>query len=194
MAVFYVCRHGQTEYNAQDKLQGWFDTPLTPAAITSAHSVARKLADKSIDTIYSSDLGRAFITAYLISRDIGYEKEIIRSPDLREVSFGDLSGMQLEKVEELYHRVQNATTFVPPHGEALGHMQKRVLTFIKSLATQKPGELSLLVTHDCVINALYTSFKKDDFGEYNTDHTNAYDQVVKIEVDGSGSITSFSKC
>lgn len=64
MSTVYLCRHGQTEYNAQSKLQGWFDTPLTKTGLANAHQVAQRLAGLDFAAVYSSDLGRAFISAY----------------------------------------------------------------------------------------------------------------------------------
>lgn len=145
--VLYVCRHGQTEYNAKGLLQGWFDTPLTAEGIRNAHTLAKKLARYKPGTIFSSDLGRAFMTAYIIGQDLGHTGEIIRATELREVSFGDLAGQPEVEVEDFYQHLQNALTFKPPHGEALGAMQKRVLGFLRDLSKEKQAYTQpLLVT------------------------------------------------
>lgn len=189
--TFYICRHGETVYNAKGLLQGWFDTPLTSHGIQNAHTLAKKLQHLKIGTIISSDLGRAFMTAYIISRDIGYNREIIREPELREVSFGDLAGKPEAEVENFYHHLKDALTFKPTNGEALVSMQQRVLRFLQGMTTESYPQPILLVSHDCVINALYAAYKHIDFGEYNVDHTNAHDLVIHMEMDEDGSITRF---
>jgi broad specificity phosphatase PhoE len=192
-ATFLICRHGETEYNAEGKLQGWFDTPLTEAGIKNAHAIASKLRGWQLDTIASSDLGRAFMSAYIIARDIGYNKEIVRAPELREVSFGDFDG-QLEKdVADFYRKLKDALDYVPSHGEALSHMQTRVLKYVRALANPPSNTQILLVTHDCVINALYASHAQVDFGKYNTDHTNDHDTVIQMQLDPAGRITQFTR-
>jgi broad specificity phosphatase PhoE len=183
MSTFYICRHGQTEYNAEFKMQGWFDTPLTTKGVENAHRAAGKVKSLGIDIIYSSDLGRAFITAYIISRELNYRNEIIISKDLREVEYGDLSGLPESEVLDIYHHLNNADTYIPPHGESLEHMQARVLVYINRLSVESPSKVRLLVTHDCVINAIYAAYANLDFGEYNTDHTNPHGFVAKIEVE-----------
>lgn len=183
MSIFYICRHGQTEYNAELKIQGWFDTPLTDEGVENAHRAAEKMKNLGIDSIYSSDLGRAFITAYIISRDLGYQKEISFSKDLREVEYGDLSGLPESQVLDIYNHLNNADAYIPPHGESLEHMQARVLVYINRLSIEDPKKIRLLVTHDCVINAIYSSFSNLDFGDYNNDHSNPHGFVAKIEVD-----------
>lgn len=191
--TFYICRHGETVYNAKGLLQGWFDTPLTNHGIQNAHTLAKKLKPLKIGTIISSDLGRAFMTAYIISRDIGYNQEIIREPELREVSFGDLAGRPEVEVESFYHHLKDALTYKPTNGEALVSMQQRVLRYLQGVTTELYAQPILLVTHDCVINALYAAYKDIDFGEYNVDHTNAHDQIIRMEMDENGVITQFDK-
>ena len=83
MADLYLVRHGQTELNVQNILQGWHDSPLTArgreqALATRAAFEARGI---SFDHAYSSPLGRARHTAELI---IGEDLPIEPLDDLRE--------------------------------------------------------------------------------------------------------------
>src|SRR6266545_7227401 len=91
MTTFYICRHGETENNKKKRLSGWIDTPLTEEGIKNASSSADKLRSIAFDKIISSDLGRAFVTAYLISRSLGYTSAIELHKDLREVNYGELA-------------------------------------------------------------------------------------------------------
>lgn len=191
--IFYLCRHGETVYNAKGLLQGWFDTPLTDLGVESAHRLANKLQNIEISAVISSDLGRAFMTAYIISRDIGYTAEILRSQALREVSFGDLSGLPEDEIERFYHRLGNALTYTPPNGETLENMQHRVMAYIRNLASKTLSGPILFVTHDCVMNAVYSSYAVIDFGKYNIDHTNPHDLIMQYAMDENGMFTSFEK-
>jgi broad specificity phosphatase PhoE len=87
------------------------------------------------------------MTAYIIGQDLGHTGEIIRATELREVSFGDLAGQPEVEVEDFYQHLQNALTFKPPHGEALGAMQKRVVGFLRDVSKEKQAYTQpLLVT------------------------------------------------
>lgn len=91
MADLYLVRHGQTELNVKNILQGWHDSPLTArgreqALATRAAFAARDLA---FDYVYSSPLGRARRTAELI---VGEGRSIALVDDLREWHLGSLEG------------------------------------------------------------------------------------------------------
>lgn len=91
MADLYLVRHGQTELNVQNILQGWHDSPLTArgreqALATRAAFEARGI---SFDHAYSSPLGRARHTAGLI---VGEDLPIKPVDDLREWHLGSLEG------------------------------------------------------------------------------------------------------
>lgn len=93
MTSFYICRHGQSENNKHGRLSGWIDTPLTEEGVRNAASSAAKLNGTKIDKIVSSDLGRAFVTAYIISRKLNYSNEIELNKGLREINYGELGNM-----------------------------------------------------------------------------------------------------
>lgn len=97
MADLYLVRHGQTELNVQNILQGWQDSPLTErgreqALATRAAFAARGLA---FDHVYSSPLGRARRTAELI---VGEGRSIALVDDLREWHLGSLEGTSNRKM------------------------------------------------------------------------------------------------
>ena len=66
------------------------------------------------------------------------------------------------------------------------------MAFIYTLAERHPDQTSLIVTHDCVINALYAVFAKIDLGTYNGEHCNSHDFVGKFTVQNS-QITTFAE-
>ena len=189
MKVFYVARHGKTEYNEQKRLQGWIDTPLTEKGIANARNITAKVKGKNITAVYSSDLGRAFRTAYLVTQEVGVFSEIRVVKDLREVSFGEYAGMLIDEAEQKYPDLQKVTGYVPLGGESLAAMQTRVLNF---LYTVEDSEAVLLVTHDSVINAIYAAYAKIDLGTYNVEHYNENDFVAKVVID-NGRIIEFSE-
>lgn len=168
---------------------GWIDTPLTDEGVQSAASSAAKLKNIHFDKIVASDLGRAFTTAYLISRQLGYSDEIERSRELREVSYGDIANMPYSAYPEL-SPAENAT-YVHKNGESLAQMQQRVIAFVQKLSTDNPDKTILLVGHDGTINALNAAFLNESIGTVDSTR-NSHDFVAKFTVD-NGKITSFTE-
>jgi probable phosphoglycerate mutase len=184
MTQFYISRHGQTANNKSKTFSGWVDTPLTEQGVLDAQSTAAKLDGITFDVIISSDLGRAFITAYLISRRLGYTDEILRSASLREVSYGDMGQVSIAEAHKTYPGLDTDTNFVAPNGESLGQMQQRVLEFIAQLNEQYDGRTVLLVAHGGVIDAIKANFLGKDIGEFMTTEgiTNSHDYVAKFQM------------
>jgi broad specificity phosphatase PhoE len=185
MPNFYICRHGQTENNKSKTFSGWVDTPLTSQGLQDARSTASKLSGVDVDIIISSDLGRAFVTAYIISRELGYTAEIIRSAKLREVNYGDMGGVSIAKAQSIYPGLDTDTNFVAPNGESLGQMQQRVLEFIAEQSKQYSHNNILLVAHGGVIDAVRASFLRQDLGQYMTTDgiLTSHDYVAKFQVE-----------
>lgn len=189
MTKFYICRHGQTEYNEKKRLQGWIDTPLTEEGVQNSLSAASKLQGLQLDRIISSDLGRAFITAYLIARELDVSTEIERSSQLREVNYGDLAGQHYSAYPELSPH-ENAK-YSPPNGENLVQMQQRVLVCIQQLGLDSPDKTILIVAHDGTINAIRASFTGEDMGAADLTR-NAHDFVGKFTFE-DGIIANFEE-
>ncbi|HEX7248989.1 MAG TPA: histidine phosphatase family protein, partial [Burkholderiales bacterium] len=86
-----LVRHGETAWNAEGRVQGQLDIPLSGTGRAQARAVASALAGEAFDAIWSSDLGRVRETAQPyaeVSR-----KEILISRDLRERHYGDFQGI-----------------------------------------------------------------------------------------------------
>jgi broad specificity phosphatase PhoE len=188
MTTFYICRHGETENNQNHRLSGWIDTPLTELGIKNAESSAVKLKGVKFDKIVSSDLGRAFVTAYLISRKLDFESDIERFKDLREVRYGVLANMPYESYPDL--TPAENTNFIPEGGESLAQMQVRVLACLDRISADNPNKTVLIVAHDGTINSVKADFTNTELGLIDTEAENAHDLVAKF-MTNDGRIESF---
>lgn len=91
--VLYIARHGKTILNTMDRVQGWADTPLTPAGVEVAEFLGKGLQDISFKAAYSSDLGRARQTARIVLNSKGQaDMPLIEVPQMRETNFGSYEG------------------------------------------------------------------------------------------------------
>lgn len=192
MNTFYIARHGETENNAARRLSGWIDTPLTPHGLEPTQTVIKKLAGVHIHNIYASDLGRAFITAYVIARGLNFTDEIKPLAGLREVNYGEAANMYSAEAYKLYPQLDRDTHFVAPNGESLDQMQKRVFQTIDDMNNAHDGANILLVCHSGVMAALKASHIGQDFGEHNISEAYPHD-FVGVFTFADGAVTSFEE-
>jgi broad specificity phosphatase PhoE len=192
MNTFYIARHGETENNRAKRLSGWIDSPLTDTGLQPSEKVISKLSNLQINAIYSSDAGRAFITAYVIARGLGFSDEITRLKGLREVNYGDAANMLSAEAYELYPQLDRDTHYTPPNGESLDHMQQRVFETINLLNVAHTDANLLLVCHSGVMAALKASHIGQDFGEHNISEAYPHDYVGMFTFE-NGAVTSFAE-
>lgn len=189
MLTFYICRHGQTVFNKQGRLQGQIDSPLTDEGQNTAKALGERLQSLSFELVYVSDLGRALQTAFWICKRLNILNKIQLEPALREVDFGDVAGMSTVDAVKKYPGIMSDTNFAPPHGESLGQLQQRVVTWLLSLPSQEDKNV-LLVTHNTLINSLKSYIDRIDFGSHNINRTNPHDYIWQLS-SADGQLTDF---
>ena len=93
--VFYIFRHGETDWNVERRCQGHTNIPLNSNGVAQALELASKLEHIPLDIIVSSDLERALVTG----KTVAEKKSIplIVDPRLRETYFGQAEGMLFEE-------------------------------------------------------------------------------------------------
>lgn len=155
MRELWLVRHGETVWNAEHKLTGWADPPLTPKGEEQARQLRDFLGQRSYDSVWSSDLQRARHTAELA---FGRPSEDAR---LREIDFGELDGLDWHTLDtELRDALlQRFDDFHPPGGEHASDFTRRVVAFVEELP---PGR-HLLFTHGGVVRLLLRLLGQDQF-------------------------------
>ena len=135
MTTLLLVRHGETDWNADGRLQGQTDRPLSEVGRRQAAQLADELAEEELEAIYSSDLARARETAEIVGARLGLP--VVVDPDLREKDWGTWEG--LTSVE------RDRVEFV---GESTEAHQERMLRSLRRIAKRHPGDLRVLViTH-----------------------------------------------
>ncbi len=95
--ALYLFRHGQTDWNAEGRIQGHLDIPLNDHGRSQALKIAPHLKRFGIEAILSSDLCRAHETAQIIARHIG-EVPIFTDQGLREIHLGKVQGLTRDEI------------------------------------------------------------------------------------------------
>jgi len=153
-----LIRHGETVWNALGRQQGQLDTPLNERGIAQARRLGCALANRAVDRLYCSDLGRARQTAEAISDSLGLEA--VCDARLRERHMGIAQGLTVEEFR-LRHPVEYArfasgdADWVIPGGESLRQVHQRVVACVDDLVGRHAGETLAVVTHGGVLDRLF---------------------------------------
>lgn len=146
----YVIRHGQTEFNTKNIINGQYDDILTTEGIEQAKNAVKSLP-KTIKHMYASSLSRAKQTAELLNSAL--QVPITLHDELREVDFGALNGTEyLEEYKER-HRLMNYDW--RPSGESFDQVKERVLRILDKVAQGSSDGEALIVAHGGIVRMLY---------------------------------------
>lgn len=153
-----VIRHGQTSWNAQQRLQGHTDISLDATGVWQAQQLAHALTHEGIDAIYSSDLQRAHRTALVLAATTG--AAVQSHGDLRERCFGFLEGSTYAEVDQCWPEDarwwrQRDLVARPGGGESLLQFSNRCVGTATQLVARHAGGTVALVAHGGVLDCLY---------------------------------------
>lgn len=154
-----LLRHGQTDWNAGDRMQGQIDTELSDVGRRQAKTCAPDMATRDLIAIISSDLKRAHDTALAVADCAAMP--VALDPRLRETDLGEWEGMNHTEVDSLYPGARKAwrlnPEFTPPGGESKLQVGARALPVVHELLAERedwPGRTIMLVAHGGLIAAL----------------------------------------
>ncbi|KAM7263445.1 hypothetical protein ACFE04_001128 [Oxalis oulophora] len=161
IAEIIVVRHGETEWNADGRLQGHLDVMLNDVGRQQAVLVAERLSrEPRISAVYSSDLKRASETAETIATRCGVQ-EVVRDPDLRERHLGELQGLVYKEASVSNPKACQAVSShrtdkeIPGGGESIDQLFHRCSSAMERISQKHKGERVVVVTHGGVVRSLY---------------------------------------
>jgi 2,3-bisphosphoglycerate-dependent phosphoglycerate mutase len=162
MPDLILLRHGQSQWNLENRFTGWVDVPLSPRGEEEARAAGEKLRGRRVDEMFTSVLKRAIDTATLALEAAGIGPvPTVRDAALNERMYGDLQG--LDKAEaarrfgpdqvKLWRRSYDVQ---PPGGESLADTAARVIPFWRDriLPELRAGKNVLVVAHGNSLRAL----------------------------------------
>ena len=162
MSKLVLIRHGESQWNLENRFTGWVDVPLSPKGIEEAKAAGKKLADLTFDRAFSSVLARANETLRIVLEVIGQTGiPIEKDKALNERMYGELQGLNKAETAKKYGDEQvkiwrRSYDVRPPGGESLKDTAERVLPYYDSRI--KPcvlkGETILIAAHGNSLRAL----------------------------------------
>jgi phosphoserine phosphatase len=134
VTTILLARHGETEWNREERYQGHADPPLNETGRAQAEELAERLVGERIDAVYSSDLRRAAETAEIVAARLGLGVE--HEPGLREIDVGSWQGLTKAQIDGR-----------PWDGETYEHHAERVTRALREIAARHLGRTLLVVSH-----------------------------------------------
>lgn len=162
MPDLILLRHGQSQWNLENKFTGWVDVPLSERGIAEARAAGEKLRGRRIDHLFTSVLQRATETARIAFEVAGFDGvPTTRDAALNERMYGDLQGLNKDDArkrwgEEQVHQWRRSYDIAPPGGESLADTAARVIPYWEStiLPMIRAGKNVLLAAHGNSLRAL----------------------------------------
>jgi broad specificity phosphatase PhoE len=179
-----LVRHGETDWNRDNRFQGHADPPLNETGRTQARTLANELRDERFAALYTSPLRRASETASILGAHLELEPRAEAS--LMEVDVGSWSGLTRGEVEAQFP-VGFARWLEYGHGwddgETYDELGGRVVAGLSNLGARHPDEAVLAVTHGGPIRSALAAAEGVPFEEARRSiHVLANCAVVRIGV------------
>ena len=167
MPTLVLVRHGQSQWNLENRFTGWVDVPLTEKGREEARRGGELLARENIrfTKAYTSDLVRAQETLDIVLKALGQTNiPIIRNQALNERHYGDLQGLNKAETAEKFGKEQvhiwrRSYDVAPPGGESLKDTAARTLPYFndKIVADLAKGENILVAAHGNSLRSIVMS-------------------------------------
>ena len=162
MGHLVLLRHGESQWNLENRFTGWIDVPLSTQGHEEAMTAAKQLSRYRFDRAFTSRLVRATDTLRIVLAAIGQGQiPIEENQALNERMYGDLQGLNKEETVKKYGVEQvevwrRSYEVRPPGGESLQDTAARVLPYYEERI--KPaldnGDTVLIVAHGNSLRAL----------------------------------------
>jgi 2,3-bisphosphoglycerate-dependent phosphoglycerate mutase len=162
MSELILLRHGQSQWNLENRFTGWIDVTLSAKGEEEARGAGAKLRGRRIDKLFTSELKRAIDTATLALAAAGITGvPTERDAALNERMYGELQGLNKAEAakqwgDEQVHQWRRSYDVRPPGGESLADTAARVLPYWESriLPDVKAQKNVLIAAHGNSLRAL----------------------------------------
>jgi len=162
MTKLFLVRHGQSQWNLENRFTGWQDVDITALGQLEAERAGQILKDERVDVAYTSKLTRAQHTLKIMLDEMGKtDTPVIIDGALNERAYGTLEGLNKAETAKKYgaeqvHIWRRSFDIAPPGGESLKDTYDRVIPYFENHI--KPvivkGQNVLIVAHGNSLRAL----------------------------------------
>ncbi len=166
-STLVLLRHGQSQWNLENRFTGWVDIPLTDPGREEAKRAGEQLKALGLhfDVAFTSVLSRAIETLEIVLKELGQtDLSVVRDQALNERMYGDLQGLNKAETaakfgDEQVHIWRRSYDVPPPNGESLKDTQARALPYFKAHIEPEltAGKNVLVAAHGNSLRAIVMS-------------------------------------
>lgn len=183
MSLIYLVRHGETQDNREERLQGRKDTPLNDRGREQARLLNAYFAQASLEGIVTSPLARARETADIAG---GGRFRIFIEPAFIARQLGDYEGLTVAELKARnqgeYEALKGDFQYCPPGGgESAATVAARALPKLHEWARYFLDRDFAIVTHAIVVKSLLHNLEGYDFKQLPMVNSNSAIHVLKVE-------------
>lgn len=170
MSTLVLLRHGESQWNLENRFTGWVDVPLTEKGRSEARRAGILLRDAGIrfSRCFTSELQRAQETLRIALEEIGApDLPVERDSALNERHYGDLQGLNKAETavkygEEQVHIWRRSYDVPPPNGESLKDTAARTLPYFAAHVAPalERGENILVAAHGNSLRSIVMDLEK----------------------------------
>jgi uncharacterized phosphatase len=182
--VICIVRHGETDWNAQGRLQGREDIELNDSGRKQALKIAAYLSREHWDAVVSSPLKRAYETAQIIARLLSVQ-DIKVEEQITERDYGEASGLWPEERRSLF-----------PDGipgqEDFELLRQRAMSGLEQIVHDHIGKRIVVVSHGALTNSILYTLSGGEFGSFKTRLKNGCINQIRMQ-DGQWKVDFYNK-
>jgi 2,3-bisphosphoglycerate-dependent phosphoglycerate mutase len=168
MPILTLLRHGESQWNLENRFTGWVDVPLSPKGELEASRAGELLKNVPMDKVYTSVLQRAIETARIVLEERGTpDLPIERDKALNERMYGDLQGLNKDETAQKFgaeqvHIWRRSYDIPPPNGESLKDTAARTLPYFNEhiFPDIKAGKNVLVAAHGNSLRSIVMELDK----------------------------------
>ncbi len=172
MATLALIRHGQSQFNLENRFTGWMDVPLTAQGELEAQKAGKQLLEKNFkpNLAFTSELSRAQKTLGLVLKELGVNETQLplhKDKALNERHYGELQGKNKAETAAEFgadqvHIWRRSYDVPPPGGESLKMTAERTLPYFRAkiLPELKAGKNVLVVAHGNSLRSIVMEIEK----------------------------------
>lgn len=170
MSTLVLVRHGESQWNLENRFTGWVDVPLTPKGVEEAHRAGRLIKAENIrfDAAFTSDLQRAQNTLTIILEELAQTGvPVQKNQALNERHYGDLQGLNKAETAKKFGDEQvkiwrRSYDIAPPKGESLKDTAARTLPYFAAsiVPALQQGRNILVSAHGNSLRSIVMDLEK----------------------------------
>jgi broad specificity phosphatase PhoE len=154
MTTLFLIRHAQSAANAEGRIQGWLDSPLSEEGRRQIQALCERFRSTPLNAVYASPLARAAETAQGIAAL--HSLTVILDDRLKEYDMGQWTGLNRAEIEALFPGIdlEAEHEMVVPDGETAQDMRDRIEAFLREVTCRHAGQAVAIVTHGGTLGML----------------------------------------